>query len=82
MSEIKRKCAGCGQIRNRKELIKLTRRNTDGKVILNPDTKTFGRSAYLCYNHDCIKKALVKNRLSKVLKAPINEELKGQLIDR
>ena len=61
MIEKKRKCVGCGQIKNREEMIKITRKNTDGAVVLNPDSKTFGRSAYLCYNHDCIKKAFVKN---------------------
>ena len=82
MTDIKRKCVGCGQMKNREDMIKITRRNTDGELIINPDSKTFGRSAYLCYNHDCINKALYKNKLSKVLKTQINNELKGQLIDR
>ena len=82
MTDIKRKCVGCGQIKNRDELIKITRRNTDGEVVISSDSKTFGRSAYLCYNHDCINKALCKNRLSKVLKTQISDDLKGQLIDR
>ena len=82
MTDIKRKCVGCGQIKNRDEMIKITRRNTDGVAVINSDSKIFGRSAYLCYNHDCINKALCKNKLSKVLKTQINDELKGKLIDR
>lgn len=82
MTDIKRKCVGCGQIKNRDEMIKITRRNTDGVAVINSDSKIFGRSAYLCYNHDCINKALSKNKLSKVLKTQLNDELKGQLIDR
>ena len=82
MTDIKRKCVGCGQIKNRDEMIKITRRNTDGVAVINSDSKIFGRSAYLCYNHDCINKALYKNKLSKVLKTQINDELKGKLIDR
>ncbi len=82
MTDIKRKCVGCGQIKNRDEMIKITRRNTDGVAVINSDSKIFGRSAYLCYNHDCINKALYKNKLSKVLKTQLNDELKGQLIDR
>jgi len=82
MSNEKRKCVGCGQIKNRENMIKITRRNPDGAIVINPDAKTFGRSAYLCYNHDCIKKSFIKNRLSKVLKTRVNDELKGQLIDR
>ena len=82
MTDIKRKCVGCGQIKNRDEMIKITRRNADGVAVINSDSKIFGRSAYLCYNHDCINKALYKNKLSKVLKTQLNDELKGQLIDR
>ena len=82
MTDIKRKCVGCGQIKNRDEMIKITRRNTDGVAVINSDSKIFGRSAHLCSNHDCINKALYKNKLSKVLKTQLNDELKGQLIDR
>ncbi len=81
MADIKRKCVGCGQMKNRNEMIRLTRRNTDGVLIVNPDSKTFGRSAYLCYNHDCIKKSFIKNKLSRVLKVQVPDKLKGQLID-
>ena len=81
MADVKRKCVGCGQIKNRKDMIKLTRQNTDGTLVVNPNSKIFGRSAYLCYNHDCIRKSFIKNKLSKVLKVQIPDELKGQLID-
>ena len=49
-----RKCAGCGKLKDRKELIKITRENVHGNVIVNPDNKIFGRSVYLCYNDSCI----------------------------
>lgn len=81
MAEIKRKCAGCGQLKNREDMIKLTRRNDDGTVVLNPDAKTFGRSVYLCYNKKCIEGALKKNRLDKLLKTSIPEDTKGKLIN-
>jgi len=34
-----------------------------------------GRSAYLCPNASCLKQAEKKNRLGKVLKAPIPNDL-------
>ena len=55
-------------MKNREEMIKITRRNTDGEVVINPDSKTFGRSAYLCYNQSCIELALKKSKLNKALK--------------
>ena len=76
-----RKCAGCGKLKDRKELIKITRENVHGNVIVNPDNKIFGRSAYLCYNNACIENAFKKNRISKVLKASVPEDLKGKLLN-
>lgn len=76
-----RRCVSCWQIKDRQDLIKITARNTDGTVVINPDSLTFGRSAYLCYNKSCIESAFKKNKLSKHLKTSINEELKGQLLN-
>ena len=76
-----RKCAGCGQLKNRDELIKITRSNADGTVIINPDNKKFGRSVYLCYNNSCIEAAFKKNKISKILKTSVPQELKGKLIN-
>lgn len=81
MTEIKRKCAGCGQLKNRDDMIKITCQSSDGQVILNPNSKIFGRSVYLCYNNLCIKGALKKNRLDKLLKTSIPESTKGKLIN-
>lgn len=72
-----RKCVGCGEMFPRSEMIKITKEYNTGKVVVNPNSKTFGRSAYLCYNQDCIEQALKKNRLNKVLKT--NEDWKGIL---
>jgi predicted RNA-binding protein YlxR (DUF448 family) len=57
------------------------RENPHGKVVVNPDSKKFGRSAYLCYNNECIEAAFKKNRLQKVLKASVPDDLKGQLLN-
>ncbi|MBP3820412.1 YlxR family protein [bacterium] len=76
---VERRCAGCWNIKDRNELIKIT--NTGGNVVINPNSKIFGRSAYLCYNKTCIEKALKKNKLDKFLKTSIPSELKGQLLD-
>lgn len=60
-------------------MIKITKEHQSGEIVVNPDSLTFGRSAYLCYNQNCIEKALKKNRLNKVLKT--SEDLKGLLIN-
>ena len=72
-----RRCVGCGTIKDRTELIKITKNSADGKVVVNPNSKIFGRSAYLCYNKQCVEQALKKNKLNKALKT--SKDLKGIL---
>ena len=77
----KRKCVGCGALKEQKDLIKITFSKELNDVIINPNSKIFGRSVYLCYNNLCIINSMKKNRLQKSLKTPISEELKGKLIE-
>ncbi len=77
---VKRKCIGCGQLKDCEELIKITKNFLTGKVEINENSKIFGRSAYLCYNKNCIEQAFKKNRLKKALKS--SEDLKGLLDGR
>lgn len=78
---VERKCAGCGKLQNRENLIKVTRENSTGDVVVNHSNKIFGRSVYLCYNNSCIEAAFKKNKISKFLKASVPEDLKGKLLD-
>ena len=75
--KLQRKCVGCGELKDRGDMIKLTKIHSTGEIVVNPDSKTFGRSAYLCYNQSCKDKALKKNRINRVLKT--NIDLKGLL---
>lgn len=62
-------------------MIKITAQNPHKNIVVNGDSKIFGRSAYLCYNNTCIENAFKKDRLKKVLKAPVPQELKGKLLN-
>ena len=76
---IKRKCVGCGEIKEIDKLIKITHDKTHKEVIINHSNKIFGRSAYLCYNNTCIEAAFKKNKLARALKTSVPEDLKGKL---
>ena len=78
--EITRKCIGCFKNKNREEMIKITRENKANEIFINPNSKIFGRSVYLCYNNSCIENSFKKNKLAKFLKANLTEELKQTLI--
>ena len=77
--EHKRKCVGCGELKNRDEMIKITKDYRTQNAVLNPNSLTFGRSVYLCYNQNCIENALKKGKLNRVLKT--SKDLKGILED-
>ncbi|MBQ6143168.1 MAG: YlxR family protein [Clostridia bacterium] len=74
-----RRCAGCWQIKDRENLIKIT--NVAQTPVINPNSTTFGRSVYLCYNKSCIEAAFKKNKISKFLKTSVPNELKGQILN-
>ena len=76
-----RKCVGCGELKDTENLIKITKEHQSGELFLNPNSKIFGRSAYLCYNNSCIENAFKKDRLKRVLKSSISEDLKGKILD-
>lgn len=59
-------------------MIKITKEHKSGNAVINPNSVTFGRSAYLCYNQECINKAM--KGLNKSLKLKLTkDELKGLL---
>ena len=60
-------------------MIKITKISSTGEVVVNPNSKTFGRSAYLCYNQSCKEQAIKKKKLNKALKISMSVDLKGYL---
>ncbi len=75
--ESKRKCISCGEIKPKEELIKITKEHTSGDIVIQPNSKTFGRSVYLCYNENCINMAFKKNKINKMLRTntEINKDI-------
>ena len=77
--EILRKCIGCFELKDREGLLKITREHATGEIFINPDSKIFGRSVYLCYNKMCIENSLKKAKLAKFLKSAYNKEFEEKL---
>lgn len=75
--DIQRKCVGCGELKPRENMIKITKEHKTGELVLNPSSKIFGRSAYLCYNQNCIEQAIKKKKINRILKTNLNIDLEG-----
>lgn len=77
-----RKCLGCGERKDKKDLIRIVK-TPDKKIVIDLKGNQNGRGAYICNNRDCFDKMVESNKISKSLKADISkeklEELKNEI---
>jgi predicted RNA-binding protein YlxR (DUF448 family) len=75
-----RMCMGCGQLKPKKELLRVVR-TPDGVIEFDnsPAGKKSGRGAYLCPSRDCLTKAVKGKRLDRALEHPISDEVWARL---
>ncbi len=73
-----RKCVGCGQMKEKKELIRVIKTPED-EILLDTTGKANGRGAYICNNAECLQKALKNKGLERSLKSRIPDEVRMRL---
>jgi predicted RNA-binding protein YlxR (DUF448 family) len=73
-----RTCVGCGQIRSKREMVRIVR-TPDGGVEIDETGKRSGRGAYLCRRQECWEVALTKDRLEYALKTSLTDEERAAL---
>ena len=74
-----RTCVGCGQVKSKKEMIRVVR-SPEGEISLDRSGKKPGRGAYVCPDPDCIEKAIQNKGLEKALQVKISQETKDSLL--
>ncbi|MGI6255740.1 MAG: RNase P modulator RnpM [Acutalibacter sp.] len=79
-----RQCAGCGQMKPKKELVRLVRapQKEEGQppqVSLDLTGKKPGRGAYLCRDTQCLKQAKKSRRLERSFGCKLPEEVYARL---
>ena len=60
-----RRCVGCGQSKDKRELLRVVR-SADGDISIDITGKKRGRGAYICDNIDCLNKLIKSKRLEKI----------------
>ena len=75
-----RKCTGCGEMKPKKELIRVVR-SPEGEISLDLTGKKAGRGAYVCPDKECISKAYKGHRLEKALEKQVNESVYKRLLE-
>jgi len=73
-----RMCAGCSQMKPKKELIRVVKTN-EGEISLDFTGRKNGRGAYMCRSLDCLKKARKTKRIDRTFKAVIPAEIYDSL---
>ncbi len=73
-----RKCVGCGEMKPKKELIRILR-TEEGEFVADAGGKKNGRGAYLCRSVECFQKAVKSRGLERSFKQEIPQEVYDRL---
>lgn len=73
-----RMCVGCGEMKPKRELIRVVRQ-PEGGIVLDATGKKSGRGAYICPSGECLKKAQKARRLEKAFSCQIGAEVYASL---
>ena len=69
-----RKCIGCGEMKGKRELIRVLR-TPEGEFLLDATGRKNGRGAYLCPSAACLEQAIRQKGLERSLKTAIPKEV-------
>lgn len=73
-----RQCVGCGEMKNKKEMMRVLR-TPEGETVLDKTGKKNGRGAYLCISKECLQKARKNKGLERSFKMSIPNEVYDSL---
>jgi len=74
-----RKCLGCGEMKPKKELIRVVK-SPEGEISIDLTGKKSGRGAYICHSKECLSKAQKSKRLEKSFSTKIEEDVYNALV--
>ena len=68
-----RQCVGCGEMKSKKEMLRVLKTAED-EIVLDATGKKNGRGAYICFSKECLKKARKNKGLERSFKMSISPE--------
>lgn len=69
-----RQCTGCGEMKSKKELIRVIK-TPENEIVIDATGKKNGRGAYICNSLECFQKAVARKALERSLKVTIPKEI-------
>lgn len=73
-----RKCVGCGDMKPKKDLIRILRTES-GEFVVDAGGKKNGRGAYICRSVECFRKAMGNHGLERSFRQEIPQEVYDRL---
>ena len=73
-----RKCVGCGEMKNKREMIRVLKTSED-EFVLDATGKKNGRGAYLCPSKECFDMAVKNRGLERSFKQAIPKDVYEKL---
>lgn len=73
-----RKCTGCGEMKNKKEMFRILKTPED-EIVLDTTGRKNGRGAYICPSSACLGRAIKCRGLERSLKVAIPETVYKEL---
>lgn len=69
-----RQCTGCGQLKTKKEMIRVIK-TAESELFIDETGKKNGRGAYICSSSECLEKAIKNKGLEKSFKTAIPKDI-------
>lgn len=69
-----RQCIGCGEMKNKREMIRILKTESEG-IVLDATSRKNGRGAYVCPDGECLKKAIKSRGLDRSFKMTVPREV-------
>lgn len=73
-----RQCMGCGERKEKKDLIRIIR-TPEEEIVLDKSGRKNGRGAYLCDNVECLRRAQKRRAMEKALNMQVPDDVYQQL---
>lgn len=69
-----RQCIGCGEMKSKKEMIRILKTEEEG-IVLDATGRKNGRGAYICLSRECLEKAVKSRGLDRSFKMSVPKEV-------
>ena len=73
-----RQCIGCGQMKDKKDLIRILK-TQDESIVIDTTGRKNGRGAYICANQECLAKAFKNKGLERSFKMAVDSGIYDEL---